>query len=135
MLKKKLFFSCLILLCFFAQSNAQKIAEGGIFLGRSYYIGELNPVTHYGNGVGNFTFGGIFRYNLNKRYSLKAMLIRTNLNGTDEDSEFPFNAVRMAEFETKLTEFSTSIEFNFLPYKMGDKKHFFSPYLFVGFSI
>lgn len=135
MLKK----SVLLTLLFFALGStiifAQKTTEFGLFLGRSYYNGEINPTTHWGNGVGSFTYGGAFRYNLNKRYSLKATLVQTKLSAEDELADIQFNTFRKASFETKLTEFAGTIEFNFLPYQTGDKKHFFSPYLFVGFSI
>ncbi|MEQ8908352.1 MAG: DUF6089 family protein [Vicingaceae bacterium] len=115
--------------------HGQKTTEFGILLGRSYYLGELNPTTHYGNGIGNFTYGAAFRYNLNKRYSLKTTLLRTNLQAQDENAELAFNLARQAEFENELTEFATNIEFNFLPYEMGSRDHFFSPYLFVGISV
>ena len=111
---------------------SQKTAELGVFIGRSYYLGELNPRTHWGNGVGSFTYGGVFRYNLNERYTLKSSIIRTTLSARDEWESFHFNTQRLASFENTITEFAGEIEFNFLPYKMGDKRHFFSPYLFVG---
>lgn len=114
--------------------SAQKTTEFGLTVGRSYYIGELNPKTHWGNGVGSLNYGAVFRLNLNDRYSLKAALIRTKLSASDQNVDLPFNLQRSASFESKLTEFSTTIEFNFLPYQLGDKKHFFSPYLFVGIS-
>ena len=134
MLKRALVYFVLMI-SFLSSSYAQKTFELGVFIGRSYYLGEVNPKTHWGNGVGSLNLGGIARYNLNKRYSLKATLIRTTLSAKDENMEFPFNnSQRLASFETKLTEIATSIEFNFLPYATGDKTHFFSPYLFVGLS-
>ena len=51
--------------------HGQKTAELGVMLGRSYYLGEVNPKTHWGNGVGSFSYGALLRYNLNERYSLK----------------------------------------------------------------
>ncbi len=114
---------------------AQKTAEVGLFVGRSYYIGEVNPETHVGSGVGSFTYGGVFRYNLNLRYSLRASVVRTTLAAEDKQANLPFNTARDLTFKTKLTDFSGVIEFNFLPYEMGSKKHFFSPYLFVGLSV
>ncbi|MEQ8623464.1 MAG: DUF6089 family protein [Vicingaceae bacterium] len=135
MLKKSLFFLFITLVSFFTAQAQRKTAELGIFIGRSYYLGELNPKTHVGNGVGGFTYGGIFRYNLNKRYTLKATLVRTKIGAADEKVDFEFNQARNASFETIITEFASTIEFNFLPYKTGDKDHFFTPYLFVGFSI
>lgn len=129
-------FSLAILCCiaFVTHSFCQKTAELGIFFGRSYYLGELNPRAHFGNGVGSTTLGGVFKYNLNDRYTLKGSIIRTTLSASDELETFQFNNQRLASFENTITEFAGTIEFNFLQYKMGDKRHFFSPYLFVGFS-
>ena len=116
-------------------SFSQKTLEGGLFFGRAYYIGEINPKTHYGNNAGTSSFGGVLRYNLNKRYSLKATLIKTTLKGDDENVDLQFSKFRNASFETSLWDFSTTIEFNFLPFEQGSKKHFFTPYLFVGLSV
>lgn len=116
-------------------SFAQKTTEFGLLLGRSYYLGEINPSTHLGNGVGSFNYGATFRYNLNKRYSLKATASRTTLQAEDQVSELDFNLARDASFENEVTEFAATIEFNFLPYETGDPDHFFSPYLFIGFSL
>jgi len=112
----------------------RKTFDFGIFLGRSYYLGEINPTKHHGDGVGSGNIGAVLRYNLNKRYSLKASYIRTELAGEDEVADFNFNQNRNASFETKLSDLTAGIEFNFLPYQNGDKTHFFSPYLFVGVS-
>tara|TARA_B110000503_G_scaffold143517_1_gene245486 strand:- start:3248 stop:3955 length:708 start_codon:yes stop_codon:yes gene_type:complete len=131
---RKLSISLFFTLIFTSLSFSQKTAELGILAGRSYYLGELNPKTHWGNGVGSLTFGGVFRYNLNDRYTLKGSIIRTTLTAKDELESFLFNNQRLASFENTITEFAGEIEFNFLPYKMGDKRHFFSPYLFVGLS-
>jgi hypothetical protein len=114
--------------------NAQRTAELGLFLGRSYYLGEVNPKNHIGNNVGSFSYGAIFRYNLNERYSLKASLIRGKLKADDQETEFAFNKNRNANFNSKFTEISGQIEFNFMEYTTGDSKHIFSPYLFVGLS-
>lgn len=111
-----------------------KTAELGILLGRSYYLGEINPRTHWGKGVGSFAYGGLFRYNLNDRYSLKLGLSRTELSAEDVEQEYLFNRARKAEFNTKLTDLAATIEFNFLPYKLGDREKPFSPYLFTGFA-
>lgn len=133
MYKKNSFFFIILALVSFS-TYAQRTSEFGLFLGRAYYLGEVNPKTHLGNGVGSLVYGVIYRYNLNPRYSLKASLVRTKVVGDDPSTEFSFNQFRNVKFETKLTEISGQIEFNFLPYETGDSKHIFSPYLFVGIS-
>lgn len=116
-------------------SFSQKTTEFGLLVGRSYYLGEINPTTHVGNDVGNLAIGAAFRFNLNKRYSLKATILQTTLKAKDVNNDLAFNQMRNAEFENDLTEGAATIEFNFLPYETGDKDFFFSPYLFVGFAI
>lgn len=134
MLKKAILLSFIFISLIVDSFGQKRTTEIGLFLGRSYYIGELNPETHVGNGVGSLTFGGAFRYNLNKRYSLKATLIRTNLKAKDESTGLSFNNQRNATLESKITEFAASVEFNFLPFKAGVKGQKFTPYLFVGVS-
>ena len=41
----------------------------------------------------------------------------------------------MVSFTSKITEFSGVIEFNFLPYETGSKKHRYTPYIFAGIGI
>lgn len=132
MLRKAVIIFFLLIPCI---AFSQKTLDGGLFVGRSYYIGELNPITHVGNEVGSITYGGALRYNLNKRYSLKAALIYTNLSASDESVELEFSQFRDATFESNLLEFASSIEFNFVPFEQGSKKNFFTPYLFVGLSV
>ncbi len=131
---KRLSASIFFFLVLISLGFTQRTAEIGVLVGRSYYLGELNPSTHWGNGIGSSTFGGVFRYNLNKRYTLKGSVVRTTLTAKDDWESFQFNNQRLASFENTITEFAGEIEFNFLPYEMGDKQHFFSPYLFVGLS-
>lgn len=128
-----IFFICTLLTNDLVMAQ-KKTFDFGIFLGRSYYLGEINPSTHYGDDVGSGNIGAVLRYNLNNRYSLKATLIRTELSGDDEVADFNFNQNRNASFETGLTDLTAGIEFNFLPYEHGSRERFFSPYLFVGLS-
>jgi len=124
-----------LLLCLtFGGLQAQKTAEIGPTIGRAYYLGEINPETHIGNGVGSLSYGLVFRYNLNDRWALKLNANRTTLSADDESMDLLFNQSRQATFETKLTEITGNIEFNFLPYRISVREKSFSPYLFTGFS-
>jgi hypothetical protein len=114
--------------------SAQKIPEMGILLGKGNYNGELNPSKQFSADGGGIAFGGVFRYNLNPRYALKATAIYTKIRGNDEIANLEFGQIRNAEFESNLLEFSTQIEFNFMKYTIGDWSQPFSPFLFVGLS-
>lgn len=125
----------LILILFGNSVFAQRTTEFGILLGRAYYLGELNPKTHWGDNVGSFAYGAVFRYNLNPRYSLKASFLRSKVSAEDQVTEFTFNnQFRKASFESTINDFSGQIEFNFMPYETGNRKAFFSPYVFLGIS-
>lgn len=125
----------IVFICLLLEGTfAQKTAELGPMVGRSYYLGEINPETHVGNGVGSLSYGAVFRYNLNERWALKLNANRATLQAQDEAMDLEFNQARLAEFRTRVTEITGNIEFNFLPYRMGVKEKAFSPYLFTGIS-
>lgn len=135
-MKRLLIFTALFIVFGTISLTAQKkTSELGILLGRSYYMGELNPSTHIGNETGSLNYGIVYRRNLNYRYSLKATLAQTELRAADEHMDYAFNQARNASFQNLITELAGSIEFNFLPYAIGHKENPFSPYLFFGLNV
>ena len=105
--------------------------ELGIFGGGSYYIGDLNPSKHFLQT--KFACGIVYRYNITPRWALKINALYGGLEASDARSKANVN--RNLSFKSYIFEFSPQIEFNFLKYLLGDKKHFISPYIFVGASI
>lgn len=133
---KKQYFILFIALLTALTSIAQRkkrTAEIGVFLGGSYYIGELNPLRH----INQFTKpagGFVFRYNMNKRLSARANLFFGNIEGYDSFSTSEAAQQRNLSFKSPITEFSGQLEFNFLEYQIGVEKHKFSPYIFFGLA-
>ncbi len=123
-----------ILLFFVLSVSAQKIPELGFFVGKSNYNGELNPTNQFSNDAGSLAIGGIFRYNLNPRYALKASLLISEIKGDDRIADLEFGGMRKASFESNLLELSGQIEFNFMEYEMGQRSRAFSPFIFVGLA-
>ena len=114
-------------------SNAQDFyrSEVGVFLGGSYYLGDLNPSKHF---LGTKFAGGIvYRYNISPRWALKVSALLGGLEASDAVSKA--NIERNLSFKTYIFDFSPQIEFNFLQYITGDKHYFISPYIFVGVSV
>ncbi len=105
--------------------------ELGIFLGGSYYIGDLNPSKHFLQT--QFACGIVYRYNITPRWALKINALYGELVASDARSKA--NVDRNLSFKSYIFEFSPQIEFNFLKYVVGDKKHFISPYIFIGASV
>lgn len=105
--------------------------EIGVFLGGSYYLGDLNPSTHFLET--KFAGGIVYRYNITPRWSFKVSALIGELEASDARSKA--NVDRNLSFKSYIFDFSPQIEFNFLQYIIGDKKHFISPYIFVGASL
>jgi hypothetical protein len=108
-------------------------SELGVFLGGSYYLGDLNSNQQFYNT--KFAAGGIYRYIINPRYAIKASVIRGTLEAFDHDSPNISQRERNLHFRTTILDFSTQIEFNFFPYRIGDPNKHFSPYIFAGISL
>ena len=128
----------IILVCFFTLTTtlfaqkSQKYQEFGIFLGGSYYIGELNhvhlgPLTQPAGGV-------VYRYNFNPRFDIKANLLFGQVRGDDSQSGNSAQVTRNLSFKSPVTELAAEMEFNFLEYELGSKKAPFTPYVFGGIA-
>lgn len=102
-------------------------------LGGSYYMGELNPGKQFYRAK---PAGGLlYRKNFNPRYALKLNVLYGTIEAYDADSESKSQQQRNLSFRSQVFDFSTQIEFNFLPFTIGNKEKSFSPYIFGGISI
>ncbi|MCE3296575.1 MAG: hypothetical protein K0R65_2289 [Crocinitomicaceae bacterium] len=114
---------------FSQRQNARSKSELGAFVGGAYYIGDLNELNHFQNT--NLAYGGIFRFNVHSRMSLRANFSYGNLEASDQDATNPVMANRNLSFKTDFYEFGAGVEFNYLPYQTGHSRHRISPYVFV----
>lgn len=105
----------------------------GVMVGGSYYIGDLNQFGHFKNT--NLSGGLFYRYHLNSRVSIRGALRYGRVEGYDSDSNDPYKKLRNFSFESEIFEFSAGVEFNFLNYKLGNDKYFFTPYMFLDFGV
>jgi hypothetical protein len=119
-----IFFLCII------GAKAQN-SEIGVFVGNSYYLGDLNPSTQFG---GAQSAGGIlYRYNFNPRWAFKFSALFGSVTGSDKGTNA--NNPRNLSFRSPISELSAQVELNFFQlYTANDKNHF-SPYIFAGFSV
>ncbi len=107
--------------------------EIGVFLGGSYYIGDLNPMGHF-NQFTKPAGGIVFRYNFNPRLSARGNVLFGAIEGDDSFSNSPAQLQRNLHFKSNISELSGQLEFNFLDYEIGNEKHGFSPYIFGGLA-
>ena len=119
-------------LCLYSTVSAQ-YSELGFTLGAAYYIGDLNPYKHYPKGTG-LTGGVVYRYNFDKRYAMKLNMIYGTLEAHDADSDSEVQHQRNLHFRSSLLEIGVNFEVNFFEYEIGDRKHWITPYLFLGLA-
>jgi hypothetical protein len=112
-----------------------KNSEIGIFLGASYYTGDLNPGGHF-NRFTRPAAGGLYRMNFNQRFAAKAIASIGSIEADDAYSNNDQIRNRNLSFRSKIYEFAVEEEFNFLPFAIGNKKTFIStPYVFGGLAV
>ena len=125
-----------IVACFFSATHFgfSQNSEFGIFLGGSYYNGELNPRNHF-VGVTKPAFGIFHDAHINSRYSWRTMASFAQLYAHDNLTNIGLNNFRDLQFETNLYELSGQIHFNFFPYGFSINELPYTPYLFLGVSV
>lgn len=135
---KRTLFIGLCLLAF-AAMNAQtrkrnfRQHEIGIFVGGSYYIGDLNPSRQF--FLSQPAGGILYRFTPNYRYAFRASFNFGNIMGDDSQSEDADQRQRNLNFKSRVYELAVTAEFNFLEYRISNDKHRFSTYLFAGLAV
>jgi len=112
------------------QTFSQTKALVGVSLGGAYYQGEINWDKPFYQT--HLTYGVHMRYVLNKRYALKGSIVLGWLSASDKDFENSFQQHRAFSFVTPFAEIAGQSEFNFKKYIYGDKKYFYTPYIYLG---
>ncbi len=103
----------------------------GLFLGASYYQGEVNPnkVLYMPSPV----IGLFYRHNFNNRWAMRIEGNYTVLRGDDAKSNNEYQQWRNYSFKTKLGDIGVGMEFNFLPYEKKQITNlYYTPYVFFG---
>jgi len=122
------FLFCLILFTIISSldARAQRKSDIGFFAGTSYYMGDLNPGTHFKSP--GIAVGPIFRYNFHKRSSVRASGIYHTLSA--ESPTFANGAG--GSFSADFMDLAVQYEFNFIPYQTGSRKLKYSLYTAAG---
>jgi len=121
----------LILLLITISAGAQQYAEIGVSAGGMYYLGDLNPGKQF--LMTQPAFGGFLRHNFNERLAVKAGLTYGHVKGDDAISGY--HPDRNLNFQSSITDISTTFEFNFFDYFIGSMQHSFTPYMYTGASV
>lgn len=107
--------------------------EVGPAVGISGYLGDVNKSNMY--KMPRVAAGGIFRYNLNSRFSFKGNLYYVNLAGDSKNIESVFPYDVQHKFSSHLIDLGAQAEFNFLHFGDGPKYKKYkriTPYMVAG---
>ncbi|MGB0840300.1 MAG: DUF6089 family protein [Chitinophagales bacterium] len=117
-----------------AQSSLlQQSSEVGLWIGSGTYFGDLNP--DYSLRQTLPAAGVLYRFDVNPYVALRAGASFTRLQHRDAISDNPYQLARNLSFRSNILEFSGNVELHFMEYIIGDKKHFFTPYLTAGVGL
>jgi hypothetical protein len=94
-------------------------------------MGEMNHSRHFYSP--SASGGLIFRYNFNKRNSIRFHGIYAGLKGDPADFGEPYENSGLEPFSTNLVDVGIATEFNFLPYlTTKTRKERYTPYVTAG---
>ncbi|HEY1039557.1 MAG TPA: DUF6089 family protein, partial [Bacteroidia bacterium] len=133
-MKKGLFIVliCMLSLIGYSQRNNHKdfySHDVGLFLGGSYYLGDLNPRAHFAMSQ---PAGGLFyRFNYSHRFAFRGGVNLGSVMADDSQSDNKDQLERNLNFKSRIYELYGKAEFNFVEYQIGSK-YFFSPYVYLG---
>jgi len=126
--------TCIIVFLFLFINNKvlSQFLEPGIGLGILSYSGDLKR----GYSLSSASLGlEIFqRLNLSKHISVKGGIKRGSIKGEEKILD-ALSKRRNYSFKSKINEFSTKIEYNFLDYFDETGEKIFTPYLFLGLGV
>lgn len=106
--------------------------ELGVVLGASYYIGDINTFKHF--AFSKPAAGVFFRYTTNYRYAFRFGFNYGSITASDSKSSNTDQLQRNTNFRSKLYELHAISEFNFVEYRIGHNKHYFTMFIFAGLA-
>lgn len=106
--------------------------ELGFLLGGSYYIGDINRFKHF--AFSQPAGGLFFRYTTHYRYAWRFGLNYGRITASDARSKNPDQLLRNASFRSDIYEAHVISEFNFVEYRIGHNKHYFTMFIFAGLA-
>lgn len=102
--------------------------EFGFFFGGSYYLGDFNPSRQF--ALTRVAVGGLYRFNISPHIAVRANAFYAEVEGNDALTQY--KPLRDLNFESTITEFSTQLEINYLPYQPGNPATPLTPFLYFG---
>ncbi len=135
-MRLKLVYILLFLVTFSAFGQYKKLnfrqRELGILLGGSYYIGDINRFKHF--AFSQPAAGIYFRFTPHYRYAFRFGFNYGRITASDSRSTNADQLLRNANFRSDIYEAHVLSEFNFVEYRIGHNKHYFTMFIFAGLA-
>lgn len=126
----KTFFALIITLSFFSLKG--QTYEVGVMAGGVNNIGDVGRTNYIApSGIG---VGGIFKWNISKRYAWRASVLYGEFTADDTKSNMTSRQQRAYVVNNNILEFSAGLEFNFVEYNLHRLGDAFTPYLYTGIT-
>jgi len=129
-MKKRFFFSVLILLSITAKSQINEI---GVFVGGSNYIGEVGKSQYIDPNDGSI--GLIYKWNMSPQIALRYSFTYAQISADNSTSSNEVLKNIPFKFTNSIKEFATGVEFNFFKYNLNQFKFMHTPYVFLNLAL
>ncbi len=113
--------------------KAQKKVDLGFFGGGSYYLGDINQSKQFYSL--SYAFGGLYRFNINPRYTIRCSILYGNLQADDQDFNNRFQQSRDNSFSGTVLDVTLQFEFNFMPYSTFGRAGEYTVYTTGGIGV
>jgi len=112
--------------------SAQRKGNFGVFLGGTYYMGDMNYGKHFYSP--SFAGGALYRHDFDDRHAAKMSLYYGGLKGTFGGDAYrnSMTGQEFGSFSSQVLEIAMMYEFNFLPFNNIPTKENFTPYVSTG---
>ncbi|MCF8715364.1 hypothetical protein JM658_11040 [Joostella atrarenae] len=104
--------------------------EVGAFVGGSNYIGDVGSSWYV--RPNSLAAGGVFKWNISKRYAYRGSFTYSTLHASDLDSDNSARQSRGYSFSNRILEGSLGMEFNFLEFDLTEFSKSVTPYIYSG---
>jgi hypothetical protein len=107
--------------------------EVGLFGGAAYYLGDLNPRTHF--IYSKPAFGAFYRLSTGTRTAFRFGADYGSVYASDSKSKDAAQLERNLNFTSNIYDGYAIAEFNFVDYRIGSNKDYFTMFLFAGIGV
>jgi len=126
----KVFIAALLVFCL-GTLHAQTY-EIGLYAGGTNNIGDVGKMNFI--SPSGLAVGGLFKWNISKRYAWRASVIYGDFTADDSKSSLASRQQRGYELDNSIFETSLGLEFNFVDYNLHKLGPAFTPYLYTGIT-